>query len=334
MMKNNPPIFIVGAPRSGTTLLASFLDRHSRICVPPETRFFREVNPSLLALCERGGSRKEMIELLLSGLRIQDLDLNAEDLSTHWKTKNISDLFLTALEVFAQRHGKSRPGEKSPVHLHSLDIIFDWYPDARVVHIIRDGRDVVLSLQNVVWSHNSLVRHCFMWRRKVAHIRHKMSKYDKKILTLKYKELVTQPVDEIQKVCSFIGENFEKRMLDVKIPTNVVPDWEANWKGRVKKTLDPSRVNKWKHATSEEDLFLMQYIMGDMLRYWGYPLKRINPSLTQKLHCFLKVLPHHPALHPHLRSLREFLSQIGVPTPKVSVEKSIESIIEEKKDGE
>jgi Sulfotransferase family len=118
------PIFIVGCQRSGTTLVRLILDAHPNISCGPETRF-------LAALAQITGSEWH---------RMQRYGFPKE----YWHEK-VAEFFESIHRDYAERRGKTRWADKSPLYALSIDYLHELFPDCHVVHVIRDGRDVVAS---------------------------------------------------------------------------------------------------------------------------------------------------------------------------------------------
>jgi hypothetical protein len=155
--------FIVGSGRSGTTLLSVILDRHTRLCVTPETAFFDEVAPSLVE-----GDDDRLIAVLGSWRRLPELGLKPEDVrqkigATQWGT---TDVLAAILDLYALRSGKIRCGEKTPQHLVHVPEILRCFPQAKVICVLRGcmghrrteaGREELAFLERFL--HNDLRRH-------------------------------------------------------------------------------------------------------------------------------------------------------------------------------
>ena len=312
MTKNNQdnkgfrPVFIVGPPRCGTTMLAVLLDRHSRITVPPETQFFSQFIPQLRQLKNKP-SREQAVELALSFHRIADLQLNYDDVLKRFQNfKNTdSGLFRSILESYAEKHNKQRPAEKSPRHLMYVPTIFSYYPAAKVICILRDGRDMVRSLEKASWARptsprrfglfcadwNDCVRAALKWSRKYS---------SERFIIVKYEEILSKPEKYLKKLCDFIGEDFESSQLDADVQTGSVPEWEKEWKNKARKSLDPTRIQAWKkEETDTWKIWQMNSMMGRMLRKAGYDstdLKKCN--IVQRIKLIVIKLPYLKFVRP------------------------------------
>ena len=154
-----PPMpVIVGAARSGTTLLRLMLDAHPRLAIPPESHFL----PDLRALQQRpdlkgkehGDARREEFLRVVTGSPFwKDFQLDETALRaavTHAKkTFNVADGARRVYELYARARGKARWGDKTPPYVWRLKEVYALLPEAHFVHLIRDGRDVALSARGL-----------------------------------------------------------------------------------------------------------------------------------------------------------------------------------------
>src|SRR5919112_1630386 len=163
------PIFVVGCPRSGTTMVQLMLHAHPRIAIPPETRFL------LTAYWERrrfgdlgrAEGRYALARWIVDRkqTRFADLGLDAEEIVREI-TAGPGTLG-TVFRGYARRFGKPRWGDKRPAYLQNLDVILRLFPDAQIVHVIRDGRACVASLKEMSWNREDLYGTVAAWARSV-----------------------------------------------------------------------------------------------------------------------------------------------------------------------
>lgn len=311
------PIFIVGFPRSGTTLLAVHLDRHSRISIPPETQFFKGVLP-----CGRpakaSGGHEGLITNLFNNWRVLDLELDQQEVLKRFKEYEPEYKYLlrAALETYAKGKGKYRPGEKSPIHLLYVPLIFDWYSKARVICIVRDGRDVVQSLMKVPWQRRkNLAAFCAEWNYRMNLVENYHKNYADAFYIVKYENFIASPEAELRKICDFIGEEFQHMQLDCKMSSRIVTVREKNWKNKALTAIDPSRVGAWKNVSSKDRL-LMNKIMGKYLRQWGYTVEEQNLNDTTDMKVALQVVLYSPGFYLVRRYIYQliklFLCRVGL----------------------
>jgi len=151
-------IFIVGCPRSGTTFLQHALARHPQVLSLPETGFFDQIlnqSGNWLARRElrdssnwlglaRGRTHRSAPRLLRS--LAQELGLPPESSRPHWSLQGYIDRFVALLDAGARHHGRHVWIEKSPIHVAYVDLIAERVPDAKFIHVLRNGEDVLASV--------------------------------------------------------------------------------------------------------------------------------------------------------------------------------------------
>jgi hypothetical protein len=278
------PIFIVGHERSGTTLMAATLDRHSRIAVPPETHFFNDLCPAELA--DSTGEPPVMVNYCFRSFRIRDLQISREDIlarlnKTHPTWRNF---FLETLKLYAESRGKELVGEKTPNHWRETPQILKLFPDSKIIWLVRDGRDTVLSLMNTPWKrHSNLGVHALQWKNTIEKMIGFESQFPDRILRVKFENLVTAPQAELQRVCQFIGVDFESQQLDPSTKTGVVPNWEMPWKNRVFTQPDPSRIGTAARELPTESLDLLNKLMRETLGLLGYETDQISTATRDRI---------------------------------------------------
>jgi sulfotransferase family protein len=297
--KLSPPIFIVGAPRSGTTLLAVLLDRHSNIAIGPETQFFTEFIPRNWAK-KTPASYEQLVDSALSFKRIADFSFDRDQLLKHFKEYELSlaNLLRAIIEVHAIRSLKRRPGEKTPQHLQHVPLILEQFPESRIVCVLRDGRDVVRSLMETPWAIPNNPRRlqllCLRWNDAVEKtIHYQRTVPPNRFMTVKFEDILRQPRLELEKICGFLGEDFELTQLEPAQSSSVIPSWEKGWKNKASETLDPRRIEAWRGSADQKQLWIMNSMMGTLLERMGYRdanLEGCPPFMRTKL--FIQKIPY------------------------------------------
>jgi hypothetical protein len=203
---------IVGVPRSGTTLLRMMLDAHPDLAIPPETGFL----PSLAALPASSDSVGAAVDLITGFHTWPDFQIATDDLRTEIDRLGVTtpaDVARTFYRGYASRFGKSRWGDKTPTYGASLDRIEELLPEARFIHIIRDGRDVALSVRPLWFRPGETIEACAAdWAERIAHTRALGSRVAY-YLEVRYEALVTTPTVVLEEVCRFIDLQFTPEML-------------------------------------------------------------------------------------------------------------------------
>lgn len=170
-LNSDAPIFIVGSQRSGTTMLRLMLNAHPHIAIPFESGFITRIYHDL----EKVGDLNQInnLKLLLDKIAANKfveqggLIVNREKiLEQH--PKSYADLIGLIYQMYAQKNGKIRWGDKEPAYVIDIDILYKIFPNLKVIHLVRDGRDVALSLRNLSWGSKNLPRLAREWAWKVT----------------------------------------------------------------------------------------------------------------------------------------------------------------------
>lgn len=247
------PIFIVGAPRSGTTLLRSVLDAHPNICCPTwETGLFDRMNLFVTGDFERPRGSTKGAEANFCTLERQVV--------IGW----MRDASYALMDLLVGQSGKPRWGEKTPAHVFHMRLILDVFPGAQFVHIIRDGRDVVKSLQNVEWNPGDVRWSVGRWMDSVSAGRTAgASLRPDQYLEVRYEELTSTPEQTLKRICEYLNEDFTPRMLDFDKPQN------NSWGLRLDRGIQKKGINKNRELNLIERAVL-KVRGGAMLRELGY----------------------------------------------------------------
>src|SRR5688572_17181295 len=150
------PIFVVGMSRSGTTLISSMLSAHPEVAISGETHF---LNRWMRERVARPDLTRKDFDRLWSRytqshqFRFLNLDPDAIAARIHASgSYHLAVVFAALLAQHGSTWGKPRVGEKTPGHDRSMTTLLDWYPDARIVYMLRDPRAVVASLIRTPWG--------------------------------------------------------------------------------------------------------------------------------------------------------------------------------------
>lgn len=258
--------FVVGASRSGTTLLSVLLDRHSLLAMPPETAFYRD-----LARHFEAADRVRAFELLTGWHRLPELELNADAViakcTGEFGARQVLDSILT---LYAAAQGKRFCGEKTPGHFRSIDAVLADFPDAHILFMMRDGRDMALSLMCMPFWKADLAAAAGQWRLAAAACRQAVDRYPGRVSTIFYEELAADPAAVLRRIMPNLDLSFEDGQLDTAIASKVVLERSRAWKGRALAAVDTSRIGHWRTAATAEEIAYLNAAMHDELEHFGY----------------------------------------------------------------
>ena len=239
-------ILVIGARRSGTHWVGRIIGAHPAVVyLPSETflfahldEFARNFNASMGSA--RVGSLYAERDALVGGLRSL-----CDSILTPWLKPGSVERIL----------------ERTPLHTANLELISELYPDARVVHIIRDGRDVARSLAAVRWGPGSAVAGAEEWVRSVRQGRHPMKHY----YEVRYETLLADPRGEIVKLFAELDLPADDAQIDAAVREAAVPVNHDL-------TMPAVTAEKWRTGLSAGDLADVEAVAGELLVELGYEL--------------------------------------------------------------
>ena len=272
------PIFLVGCARSGTTLLSVMMHAHPRIAMPPETRFLVPVyrdRATFGDLTQADNRRKLALAMTGKGTKFADLDLDRKQVVEEIVAgpPTIGSAAGILWRRFAADRGKVRWGEKRPAYWQNMDVILRMFPDAQIIHLVRDGRACVASLKQVDWYSNSARTAMTAWSLAEA----RLTRLGRRLPAdsyhhLRYEDLLADPRSELQSLCRFLGEDFDENMLNYAgAAADIVPS-RKTWHLRTRGELDPGRIEAWRTTLEPGEIGLAERVLGRRLRANGYTL--------------------------------------------------------------
>lgn len=212
MAQTTPPIFIVGCPRSGTTLVARILDSHSRIAIYNETHYYSIFGPDRHRYGDfrRSSNLMRLINDFRETIHVQGLvePPPSSEILGSLAEPTFEGVLAALLDAYAKRQGKARGGDKTPEHHRNLPEILEMFPQSPVIFVIRDPRDTVLSINKTFGL--TAETGTRMWR--AAFISYWKARDS--VHHVSYEELVQNPTEVVQGLCDFLGEPYEPAMLD------------------------------------------------------------------------------------------------------------------------
>lgn len=282
---------VVGAPRSGTTLLRLMLDAHSTLAIPPETGF-------LLATLEWDGEGEELREPFVHAVTNfppdapawSDFQISADDFRRRLLELSpfrAVDGLRLFYRMYAERFGKSRWGDKTPIYCRHIELVERLLPEARFVHVVRDGRDVAASLRRQWFSPgDDMAVQARYWSDNVSEARTQGGRC-RHYTEVRYESLIEDPERSLRALCAFLDLEFETPMLRwfERAPSRLAEHQERrNTDGSIVVTreqrlrqqaatlqpADPARVGAWRRLLTKEEVQSFETEAGDVLRAFGY----------------------------------------------------------------
>ena len=259
-------IFIGGAARSGTSLLQAIFNQHSKCVSPPESHLlpnyaYAPVSKITKGLYDFGSLKKTLSE----DAKVQRLNIKAEEVLSHLKPGlSAVELFITYMNIYAQQREKNIIVEGTPQNVWFSRRIFEQFPGSYLLHILRDPRDVVMSTMKAGYTKKfdvsiiSVAEHYKLQYDSGVNIAKEL--FGKKYVQVFYEDLVTNPKEEIQKMCDGLGLNFEPTMLEFYKSSSQVAASEESWKANLNNNFMANNFGKWKTEMKEEDILMVEHV--------------------------------------------------------------------------
>lgn len=269
--------FIVGASRSGTTLLRLMLDAHSQLAIGPETHFV----PALL----KTRSGEEFMRAITEHPRFADQQMSADELHEAMpRPFDASNAMRAFYRLYAASRDKKYSGDKTPRYVRLMPEIQAALPETRFIHLIRDGRDAALSGLATGIGPGTLEEQAIRWRQTVRKGRTSArALLPGSYMEVFYEDLVREPAKVLERVCKFVGLSYEPRMLAyheraeerLKELNHDIDSHAGNKRmaihQRVKEPPNADKVGAYKSQMSADELQVFEENAGDLLQRLGYP---------------------------------------------------------------
>lgn len=266
-MLKKPPLFILGCPRSGTTLLSDLM---ADTCygAPIETHFITKYYKKLdrYGDIRKKNNCRRLVENILSERPVKQWRINF-DFEQFWRGLrefSYRELINELLMIRFGGMGKSTWGDKTPHYILELEIIYNLFPNSKYIFIVRDGRDVALSLLKKPWGPNNVYACGRYWaacnqnNAILETMRRKMQ-----IFETSYEHLLYLPDEVMRQAYKFLGESYDETVMSKKISA-----------------IKPKNFNKWKTEMTKKQVSLFERVAGNTLLRFGYETSSEEAPIT------------------------------------------------------
>lgn len=313
-IRKMPFFFILGRPRSGTTLLRTLLDVHPQVNIPLE-------NSGMIHLYFKYRKvrhwKNENLQELLVDFRnqkfIESWNLDWESIEAfldqgreaHLAFHEVIKIFYFHYSSEFQKEDFICLGDKSPLNsLYSRELS-RIFPEARFIHLVRDYRANLASMsKHDVFSPSRTVM-LMQWKKSLQQIRQLVSRQPERFLEIRYEDLVMDPVNTYEKVCDFLQLRFSAELLDPQYRkqairkiynTTFLDQWQPGLSGRI----STAHIHKWEYELEDKSIRLADYIAGKMGLNFQY--KPVN----QRFGFFFTLASELKKLFFHLNEMNRY----------------------------
>ena len=284
-------------------MLALMIHAHPRLAMPPETRFlvrtWRE-RARFGDLSTRPQRRALAQACVRQGSMVRDLGLPKKQLVRRIMAAppTIGSAFGAVFAAYAEAHGKARWGDKRPAYFPEVDVLLRLFPDAQVVHVVRDGRATVSSLKRMPWWDGDSVGAMATWAQAEFCARRDRARLPADTFhVLRYESLVADPRAVLGELCDFLEEDFDEAMLEPHRVATVVPARKA-WHENLRGAVSTDRLRAWQDGLEPWELGLIETVQRRALERWGYARsgQGAPPTPPQVARYAVKLASRHAAM--------------------------------------
>ena len=222
-MLHEPPVFIIGPARSGTTLVMAMIGAHPRIAVPEVTWYYPRFRPYLFTYGDLGreANFRTFAEEMVFGLRPPFFGLKVNprtvgsEVLTYVPERTFAGMFAGVMAWYAASEGKPRWGEKTPYNVFHIGSILEDFPNAQVIYVTRDGRDTCADHLRSAFGPTNIFCAAETWKLWMQHAkRWRAEVLSGQWLDVRYETLVREPEATLRSVCAYLGEEYSPTMLE------------------------------------------------------------------------------------------------------------------------
>jgi hypothetical protein len=286
------PIFIGGLQRSGTSLIRGIIGSHPEIAIfqwdlPLWTKFYDLYKRKDLRNAE---TLRQFISEILADQKALSADMNWKPGVIYNKLNKRSiitcgDVFQCILQEYAKQVGCPRWGLKTPHNEFFAGQIFNAYPDAKMIHVIRDPRDVAVSMRSLKWF-PGIVPHAQLWKDSARVARYNEERFSESYIAVRYEDIVYNPEKTVQEICEVVELEYDPILLEM--------EGHPGWRGGNSRFSDiddagkisKSPIGRYQNHLSKPEVHFYQHWLKKELVHWQYePQNKYGPWKPSILWC-------------------------------------------------
>ena len=265
----NQHVFIGGCSRSGTTLLGSMLGSHTDFICSPESHFKIDILRSI----SRGtpADPDTLLGLIKQYWRfkIWELDLPSTFPETIDSYPSLLNWIVTQ---YAQQQNKPDATswvDHTPENISYVSSLLELFPNAKMIHIIRDGRAVAASILPLDWGPNSIIKAAHWWVRMTAFgLAAEVAYGPTRVMRVRYEELVQEPEQTLRNISAFLDIAYQPAMM--KATGFNPPSYTSRQHKLVGDKPNTTVINRWENVLTQRQVEIFENLTRDFLTYMGY----------------------------------------------------------------
>lgn len=270
-----PFLFVVCSPRSGSTLLRAMINSHPGIAIPPESHF---LVPLLNGQLSKHTPDHQILERVLDVLsrhpRFLLWKLSSGQImdSIRVPPTTVSDAVRCIYQAYALAHRKIQYGDKTPGYALNIPLLSRAFPESVFIHLVRDARDVALSLRSTPFGPSEIEQCAEFWLKRVKAACEAGEHLGNRYLMVRYEDIVSNPDQQLRTICSFAGLEYDPAVLDYQkeVTSIIASTTEPKIHSKLHQSLHMAR--NWRIELTSNEVKSIELVAGRMLDRLGYPL--------------------------------------------------------------
>jgi hypothetical protein len=287
------PIFILGNPRSGTTLLRLVLTTNSQLVIPPEAGFmcwlWNDFSHVTASEWRQPQWREKFVSAVVRSRKFETWRLSRSIIMDEISSRRVTAYSEACESVYLAftkqtKPGATRWGDKNNFHTLHVDLLRGLFPNALFLHIIRDPRDVACSYRDVTTSKSTSPYKPALpagfreigeeWARNIGRVcRAGQQMPPGSFRMLRYEDFVSRPEQVTRDLCHWLDLPFEQNMLDfhkINKRDRLEPAETMDWKKRTLEPFDPTRIARYRSELGDADRRMIESAAGELMELLGY----------------------------------------------------------------
>jgi hypothetical protein len=273
------------------------LNAHPDVCFPPETHFFRfYVQNGRFENIMRQKGATALLKHLKNDKYLKRLKCDIDGLFAGTYVNNQSPsadrFYLRLLSEYSNRINKRIIGDKDPRNIEYLSDLHHYFPDATIIHMIRDPRDVIVSRLKADWSKGRIfLSHVFTYKFQIQIGRQMGNKlFEDRYHEVIYEKLLSEPSETLKQVCKILGISYSSKMLDfASSAREIISNSEMQWKKEALGPLLKENWGKWKNRLTHRQILLIEQCCPEVFHGNLYSISNIRRKEGKSSLFFVKI---------------------------------------------
>lgn len=265
------PIFIGGCERSGTTLLGAMLGVPASYLCVPEMQFKFDILQWAANSDTNRLDTSETLKRLTRRARFRLWELELSEASSSQPSLSGREMIEWLVRQYGQQVEKTLPMvwiDHTPKNIRHTQTLFTAFPDARMVHIVRDGRAVAASVLPLDWGPNVIESAARFWAERLAYGLAAELRWPERVVRVRYEDLVQAPEATLRELCGHLSISYDPTMRQ---GTGFhTPRYTAKQHMLVGKAPDPARIHGWQQQLTARQIEIFENVTTDLLEMLGY----------------------------------------------------------------